>query len=378
MKEVAYICSPPLLDFSIEQIKTLSQVVELDVFIFISFGSNSSILKSKNNKKKSGVYDFKFLSDELVYSSTLVEYFKNCNSVRLVYFSNKIGENIIIYKNIFSVLSSEIEIIHFDDISGIGLIYLLYFFRRKIVLNIHDPIPHSGEKNFKNQLIKRLGYYLSDSYVLFSAFSLKQFKSVNKTKKSVLSLELMPYNFYRISTDSTVIKKSKNEVVLLFFGRISTYKGVDLLIEAFNHVKKKYPNIKLIIAGKGDVSFIEGYNLDNVEIRNYFIEQDEMSALFFNSDLLICPYKDATQSGVLMTARAFGLDHLVSNVGGLLENSTCPDLVFDIADNEQLTNKIIEYIEAKGETKFNRDDSLVNISLRNSYLLKELYESLVC
>jgi glycosyltransferase involved in cell wall biosynthesis len=188
----------------------------------------------------------------------------------------------------------------------------------------------------------------------------------------------MPYNFYRLTSNELLRENLNNEVNLLFFGRISTYKGVDILVEAFNKVKQKYSNIKLIIAGKGDLSFLNNINLDKVEIRNYFIEQDEMSFLFTNADLLICPYKDATQSGVLMTARAFGLDHLVSNVGGLTENSTCPDLVFDIADNEQLTNKIIEYIEAKGETKFNRNDSLVNISLRNSYLLKALYESLVC
>ena len=378
MESVNYICSPPLLDFSIEQIKSLSQIVDLEVYIFISYGTNSSILKSKKKEIKNGVYNFQMLSDELIYFRILEDYFKYCNSVKLVYFSNNIFENIFIYKKIFFGRSLKNQILHFDDVSGIGLIFLIYYSRSKIVLNIHDPIPHSGEKNIKNQLIKKIGYFLSDSYVLFSQFSLNQFKSIRKTKKRIVCLELMPYNFYRLTSNELLRENLNNEVNLLFFGRISAYKGVDILVEAFNKVKQKYSNIKLIIAGKGDLSFLNNINLDKVEIRNYFIEQDEMSFLFTNADLLVCPYKDATQSGVLMTARAFGLDHLVSNVGGLTENSTCPDLVFDIADNEHLTNKIIEYIEAKGETKFNRNDSLVNISLRNSYLLKALYESLVC
>lgn len=157
MKVISYYCSTPLLDFSIEQIKEISSKVILDVVILVSKNQrNSSILNFKSEIKNFGVFDFIELKNDIVNYIVLKEYFKNCRSVKIVYFADDRLKNISVYSKLFKETKKQKHnIAHFDDISGIGLIVLLRFFYKKIILNIHDPVPHSGEFSFRNKIIKK-------------------------------------------------------------------------------------------------------------------------------------------------------------------------------------------------------------------------------
>ena len=115
-----------------------------------------------------------------------------------------------------------------------------------------------------------------------------------------------------------------NEKIILFFGFIRKYKGLDLLLEAMNNASIREANIKLLIAGefydnKEEYEIIIAkYNLANsLYLRTQFIDNSEVKYYLSASDFVIQPYKHATQSGVTPLAYHFEKPMLVTNVGGL-------------------------------------------------------------
>jgi glycosyltransferase involved in cell wall biosynthesis len=108
--------------------------------------------------------------------------------------------------------------------------------------------------------------------------------------------------------------------VLLFFGYLSRYKGVDVLLEAFASVE----GAELWVAGVPRVDMDELRALaarapGRVRFLPRFVEDEELPALFRRADLVVLPYREIDQSGVLYTALAFGRPLVVTRVGGLPE-----------------------------------------------------------
>ena len=115
-----------------------------------------------------------------------------------------------------------------------------------------------------------------------------------------------------------------NEKIILFFGFIRKYKGLDLLLEAMNNASIREANIKLLIAGefydnKEEYELIIAkYNLANsLYLRTQFIDNSEVKYYLSAADFVIQPYKNATQSGVTPLAYHFEKPMLVTSVGGL-------------------------------------------------------------
>lgn len=113
---------------------------------------------------------------------------------------------------------------------------------------------------------------------------------------------------------------------LLFFGFIRAYKGLDLLLEAMAHQKVRDLGVKLIVAGEfyddPEIyqNIIETKELTNqVILRNNYISNQEVGAYFGAADLVVQPYKTATQSGISQLAFHFGKPMVVTRVGGLPE-----------------------------------------------------------
>ena len=108
---------------------------------------------------------------------------------------------------------------------------------------------------------------------------------------------------------------------VLFFGGISSHKGVEYLCGAMDEVCKKHPNVKLVVAGKGNIYFSIDkyaiYNNGNLVLLNRYIEDCELVGLIRNALFVVCPYIDATQSGVVMSAFALNKPVVATNVGAL-------------------------------------------------------------
>jgi glycosyltransferase involved in cell wall biosynthesis len=111
--------------------------------------------------------------------------------------------------------------------------------------------------------------------------------------------------------------------VVLCFGLMRPYKGIDVLLEAWRGVEGEAPieDAELWIAGmpRMDISALRASASANVRFDPHFVTDEELPAYFERADLVVLPYLQADQSGVLFTALAFGKPLLLSNVGGFPE-----------------------------------------------------------
>jgi glycosyltransferase involved in cell wall biosynthesis len=117
-----------------------------------------------------------------------------------------------------------------------------------------------------------------------------------------------------------------NEKYLLFFGFIRKYKGLDLLLEAMADNRIREAGIKLIVAGEYYEDrapydeIISKNNLgSSVKLYTDFIQNDQVKYFFSAADLIVQPYKSATQSGITQIAYSFEKPMVITNVGGLAE-----------------------------------------------------------
>lgn len=200
--------------------------------------------------------------------------------------------------------------------------------RHTQIISITDNvIPH--EKRFGDEAFTK--YFLKpvDAFVAMSREVLNDLKSFS-SKPSIYTPHPLYDNYgISISRENAIEKIGLNpaDKYLLFFGFIRKYKGLDWLLEAMNDERIKNQNLKLIIAGEfyGDeeayTKLIEQYQLQNtVKLFTNFIPNDEVRYYFCAADLIVQPYKTATQSGITQIAYHFEKPMVVTNVGGLAEN----------------------------------------------------------
>ncbi|MCG8376385.1 MAG: glycosyltransferase [Chlorobiales bacterium] len=114
--------------------------------------------------------------------------------------------------------------------------------------------------------------------------------------------------------------------VLLFFGYIRRYKGLDILVDAMPEVIRRHPGTQLVIAGEfyyGEKKFrerIEKLGIgEQVKIYPEFVSGERMPLFFSAADAVVLPYREASQSGVVQQAYGFGCPVIVSGKGGLPE-----------------------------------------------------------
>lgn len=194
----------------------------------------------------------------------------------------------------------------------------------KVLVICDNIIPHE-RKPFDFQLTK---YFLNkaDYFVVLS----------ETVKKDLLSLypeakyNLLPHPVYSNFGDLIDKAEAKShlnitaEKIILFFGFIRDYKGLDTLLLAMSKLKNK--KVKLLIAGEfySDkekyLKIIQDKNLnDSVILRTDFIPTNEVKYYFSACDAVILPYKTATQSGIVQIAVHFKKPVIATNVGGISE-----------------------------------------------------------
>lgn len=147
---------------------------------------------------------------------------------------------------------------------------------------------------------------------------------------------------------------------LLFFGFIRAYKGLDLLIEAFSDKRLRNRKLKLIIAGEfyeNDTPYrdlIKKYDLENdIIFFDHFIKDNEVSLFFSVADLVVQPYKTATQSGVTQIAFHFEKPMLVTDVGGLREIVTDGKCGYVVKpESIYIAEAIIDYFDNNRKGQF--------------------------
>jgi D-inositol-3-phosphate glycosyltransferase len=156
------------------------------------------------------------------------------------------------------------------------------------------------------------------------------------------------------------LQLDSNYKYLLFFGFIRAYKGLDLLLEALASPTLKKHNLKLIIAGEfyEDAekyeTIIRKHDLEKQLVRaTHFIPTDEVGLYFSAADLIVQPYRSATQSGVSQVAYHFEKPIVVTNVGGLSEIIAHNKVGYVVAvETEAIAAAIADFFDNQRNDKF--------------------------
>lgn len=196
----------------------------------------------------------------------------------------------------------------------------------KIIVICHNLIPHENW-NFSQYFTKIFLNNIDRFIVMSESVRLDLVKMVPNAK-----FKLTPHPIYNIF-GNTINKelarenlniKAKN--VILYFGLIREYKGLDILLNSIPKVKQELSDFVVVVAGECYEKIEKYYDLieklkikDSVDLRLKFIPDDKVAEYFSAADVVALPYKTATQSGITQIAYNFNRPVIVSDVGGLAE-----------------------------------------------------------
>ncbi len=196
----------------------------------------------------------------------------------------------------------------------------------RIVCIADNVIPHEkrpGDKAFTKYFLKPV-----DSFITMSKDVLRDLKTLTD-KPARFTVHPVYDNFEPPVSKTEACKKlglDPDGRYILFFGFIRRYKGLDIVLKTMADKRIQAAGIKLIVAGEfyDDRNFyeqvIEEYKVqDHIRLFTEFIPNSEVRYYFSAADLVVQPYRDATQSGITQVAYHFEKPMVVTNVGGLAE-----------------------------------------------------------
>jgi len=197
----------------------------------------------------------------------------------------------------------------------------------KVVSIIDNIIPHEkrpGDKALAAYFVKYV-----DGFITMSESVMSDLKTFTTSKPAIFTPHPVYDNFGAIVEKDQARSRlglDENGRYILFFGFIRDYKGLDLLLLAMADERVRALGIKAIVAGEFYTDrapydkIIEENNLgDSLVMATDFIPDSKVGLYFSAADLVVQPYKDATQSGVTQVAYSFEKPMVVTNVGGLAE-----------------------------------------------------------
>jgi glycosyltransferase involved in cell wall biosynthesis len=231
----------------------------------------------------------------------------------------------------------------------------------KVICIFDNVIPHEkriGDRVLTGYLTKSI-----DGAIVMSVSVLEDLSLFRKNIPVKLSPHPLFDNYGELTERNKAIETlglKTDDSYILFFGFIRAYKGLDLLIEAFSDARLRNRKLKLIVAGEfyeDDAPYrnlIKKYDLENeIVLYDRFIKDEEVSAFFSVADLVVQPYKTATQSGVTQIAFHFNKPMLVTDVGGLREivpDGKCGYVVSP--DAESIAAAILDYYDNNRKEDF--------------------------
>jgi glycosyltransferase involved in cell wall biosynthesis len=224
----------------------------------------------------------------------------------------------------------------------------------KIILTVHDLLPHDTGESHK-QAFHDL-YEMVDGIICHSdsiRTRLRTEFSVVEEKVSVIPHGPFFYDLPATASEQTLrgFELEPGKLLVLWQGIIFPYKGIDLLLDAWQHVEARNDNTCLLIVGTGAPEFAEQVReqisrlgLKRVKLHLRFISAEELVALYRAADIVVYPYRAITTSGALATGLALGKTIVASNLAVFRELLTDGEnaLLVDPQLSTELATAIIE------------------------------------
>jgi glycosyltransferase involved in cell wall biosynthesis len=298
--------------------------------------------------------------------------------------------------------SKEQRIIHFQFFRRErveSLVFpLLRLFGANLVFTAHNVLPH--ENNAVDRFLRHIIYRSAKIIVVHSEYVKnklsKNFK-INQEKIKIIAHgnfdHYAPKEPMSKVEARTSLKLSKMDRVALFFGFIREYKGLDLLLDAFELCAKKGAPLKLVIAGATHPQELENYYRKRISqistdgsilFHAGFIPSEEVALYFIACDVVVLPYREIDHSGIVHLAYSFGRPLITTNVGDFPEiiedgrsgyllkenNAEClSETLFRALSSSPRLKEMGSYARYLGETKYSWTDI--------AYQMRDLYTTLV-
>jgi len=251
----------------------------------------------------------------------------------------------------------------FNVISG----RLKKYFHGKVLFIAENIISH--EARFIDSFLTKIALRHADKFLVLSEIVEKGIKELYPGK-NVFRSSLPIYDCYQF--DSLITKtdaRKKIELptdknVILFFGYIRAYKGLMYLIEAMPNVLKFDPDAMLLVVGEfyeekeKYFDAVKSLGLGrNVKFVAEFVPNEDVGLYYTASDLVVLPYKSATQSGILNIAYGFKRPVVVTNVGGLPElvEEGKTGFIVEANNPNTIAEGIVKYFSSKDKSKFEKN-----------------------
>lgn len=235
--------------------------------------------------------------------------------------------------------------------------------RTKIVFIAENFTSHEGSP--VDKMLTRLGLSNADAFLALSDKVAGEVAEVF-SGRPIMKAELPVYDCY--TSESPVYDRanfgfSTSDKVLLFFGYIRRYKGLDILLKALSMLVKKDPSYRLLAVGESYEDpeiyrkLIGELKIENfVRFENVFTPNEEVWKYYTAADVVVLPYRSATQSGILNIAYGFLKPVIITNVGGLAEFID-PDrtgLLVEPESAESLAEGIEKFFSLRGSLDFTK------------------------
>lgn len=255
--------------------------------------------------------------------------------------------------------------------------------KSELCLTVHDLHPHERSNQSLKEILTYKGIIYRgckkcERYIpTLTTSSLSQYKELKELypSKNIIFTHFPTLVTKQIKQGTAKVKELLDvDNYILFFGSVTKYKGVDLLISAFCSVKND-SGMKLVIAGK-----VQGNDIkcnENIILLNRFIADEEIGDLFRRASFIVYPYISATMSGVLSIAYYFRKRVLMSDVQFFKDNAAPCCTLFRAGDKEDLKNKLQELLDSKDfkPTEDFYSDMYSHMVLSDDYF--NLYKSII-
>lgn len=360
-----FISTPAFADCNFPLIKSF-QEKGIDVtylLLMAPFSLRSTLINIKKIYPHTGIYPISIYPELNIYEDYM--------DMSKFLISNRTGGkvyNFSFWKETYFlrkfIKEGKFDIVHCDTYLR-GFRRGFYKLVNNFVTTFHDPFPHEGAERWDNTKTREIAINGSKGLVLLNMKQKELFaRKYNVEPCRILINRLGVYDniCQFVKHDKPTLKNN-----ILFFGRITPYKGIEYLCEAMKLVRLQVQDATLTIAGGGRFYFdVEPYKkLGYIEVRNHYINMDELAEVLSRCTLSVCPYTNATQSGVIMTSFSLGKPVIATNVGGLKEmvEDGKGGLIVPPKDVQALANAIISLLNDEKRIK-----------IMSQYILNEYYQ----
>jgi glycosyltransferase involved in cell wall biosynthesis len=242
------------------------------------------------------------------------------------------------------------DVVHFQIGSSMLALLMLFLKDYPLVTTFHDVAPHAGEEKVWE---RRIHAYIRERsrQLMVHGKKLKRLleREYGMPPEKVNSIPIGPHN-----VDAFLAHRRtdlpQEEHLVMFFGRILAYKGLEYLIKAEPLITQAVPDATIVVAGAGeDMSKYEAMmtNRDRFILYNHHISYEEGAILFQRCSVLALPYVEASQSGVVSTAYGFSRPVVVTATGAIPEivDDGVTGYIVPPRDHVALANAIIRILK---------------------------------